>query len=162
MSFTEKELREMFHIPNIRFQTDVRLVKEEFTTHAGYISTIRSLKRLVQILEEGIYHSEGEKSWTLKFLRSPTAFTGDDSENISCKRFVKAIEFSVNKLEGTGRNCVAVPTGEIETIETGLVIKSVGYRSLPVEGIPFDSDRGLVYNERGKVTDSNGKEVRLD
>ncbi|CAG8484449.1 3178_t:CDS:2, partial [Paraglomus occultum] len=159
ISFTAKELREMFQLPNTRFHTDVDLLKEEFSNHAGYISTIRSLKRLTQILEKGIYNVEGDKSWTLKFLRSPTAFVAD---NDSQTQFVKAAEFSVNRLEGDVRSAVAVPTGEVETIETGLVIKSVGYRSLPVEGIPFDKDRGLVYNERGKITDSNGEEVRLN
>ena len=144
----------MFQLPNTRFHTDVDFLREEFPNHADYISTVRSLKRLTQILEKGIYNVEGDKSWTLKFLRSPTAFVGG---NDSHTRFVKAVEFSVNKLEGDVRSSIAIPTGEIETIETGLVIKSVGYRSLPVEGIPFDKDRGLVYNERGKSQTRMGK-----
>jgi len=73
--------------------------------------------------------------------------------------YVKAVEFSVNKLEGDVRSSIAIPTGEIETIETGLVIKSVGYRSLPVE--VFRLIRAWLIT-RGEITDSVGKEVRLN
>jgi len=119
-------------------------LKEEFSNHDS---------------DSRIYNVEGDKSWTLKFLQSPTAFVGGNDFHTL---FVCEGSGIVNKLEGDVRSSVAIPTGEIETIETGLVIKSVGYRSLPVEGIPFDKDRGLVYNERGKITDSDGKEVRLN
>ena len=146
----------MFQLPNTRFHTDVDFLKEEFSNHAGYISTVRSLKRLTQILEKGIYNVEGDKSWTLKFLRSPTAFVaGNDSQT----QFVKAVEFSVNKLEGDVRSSVAIP--EIETIETGLVNNSVCYRSLPVE--VFCLIRAVAWLiTRGEITDSDGKEVRLN
>ena len=74
---------------------------------------------------------------------------------------MKAVEFSVNKLEGDVRSSIAIPTGEIETIETGLVIKSVGYRSLPVE--VFRLIRAVAWLiTRGEITDSDGKEVRLN
>ena len=31
-----------------------------------------------------------------------------------------------------------LPTGETEVITTGLVLRSVGYRGMPLEGVPFD------------------------
>lgn len=36
-------------------------------------------------------------------------------------------------------------------IETGLVIRAIGYRARPVRDLPFDDDRAVVPNERGRV-----------
>ena len=40
-------------------------------------------------------------------------------------------------------------TGERETIECGLVLRSIGYKGVPVEGVPFDERRGVIPNEGG-------------
>jgi hypothetical protein len=32
-----------------------------------------------------------------------------------------------------------------------LVLKSIGYKSLPLEGVPFDTKRGVVPNAAGRV-----------
>ncbi|MFD5402233.1 NADP oxidoreductase, partial [Streptomyces griseorubiginosus] len=42
-------------------------------------------------------------------------------------------------------------TGEFEEIEAQLVLRSVGYRGLPVEGLPFDAESGTVPNVDGRV-----------
>jgi len=44
--------------------------------------------------------------------------------------------------EVTGKQ-VAVGTGEFEDLKCGLVLKSIGYKSLPVQGLPFDKIRGV-------------------
>lgn len=45
----------------------------------------------------------------------------------------------------------AVGTGEFETIPCGLVVSAIGYRSLPIPNVPYDADRGLVPNCRGRI-----------
>ncbi len=47
----------------------------------------------------------------------------------------------------------AVDTGEREEIETGLVLRSIGYKGEGLEGLPFDERRGVIPNENGRVTD---------
>jgi ferredoxin--NADP+ reductase len=42
-------------------------------------------------------------------------------------------------------------TGRFEDIEAQLVLRSVGYRGVPLEGLPFDTDRGTVPNMAGRV-----------
>ena len=37
-----------------------------------------------------------------------------------------------------GRGSARVDTGERETIECGLVLRSIGYKGIPLEGVPFD------------------------
>lgn len=44
-----------------------------------------------------------------------------------------------------------LPPGQLETIPCQLVLVSIGYRSLPVEGAPFDAKRGVIPNKEGRV-----------
>ena len=48
----------------------------------------------------------------------------------------------------------ALGTGEYETIPADIVLKSIGYRSVPLEGAPFDARRGVVPNVLGQVVES--------
>lgn len=38
-----------------------------------------------------------------------------------------------------------------EVIETSLILRSIGYRGLPVSGLPYDKDSGTVPNDSGRV-----------
>ena len=39
------------------------------------------------------------------------------------------------------------PTGETETIECGIVLRSVGYQGVPLAGVPFDEATGTIPND---------------
>jgi ferredoxin/flavodoxin---NADP+ reductase len=75
----------------------------------------------------------------LRFLRSPVAILGADR--------VEGIELVRNELVN-GR---AVPTEDRETIECGLVFRSIGYHGIPLPGIPFDEATGTIPNDCGRV-----------
>jgi ferredoxin--NADP+ reductase len=51
----------------------------------------------------------------------------------------------------------AVSTGEEEVIESGLVVRSIGYRGRPLPGVPFDEQRGLIRNDGGRVLGDDGE-----
>jgi len=78
----------------------------------------------------------------LRFFRSPVAIHGDDR--------VTGIELVRNTLDENER---AVPTGEIETLDCGIVFRSVGYRGVALPGLPFDDSRGTIPNEAGRVAE---------
>jgi ferredoxin/flavodoxin---NADP+ reductase len=42
-------------------------------------------------------------------------------------------------------------TGRFETIPVGLVFRSVGYKGVPIPGVPFDNKAGIVPNLEGRV-----------
>ncbi|MGF1611117.1 MAG: FAD-dependent oxidoreductase [Kiloniellales bacterium] len=44
-----------------------------------------------------------------------------------------------------------VETGETFDLDCGLVVAAIGYRALPIEGVPFDERRGIVSNKEGRV-----------
>ena len=60
-----------------------------------------------------------------------------------------------NELVEEGGTLRAKDTGEREELECGLVLRSVGYTGIPIEGVPFDEKRGLILNEGGRVLDSH-------
>ena len=49
--------------------------------------------------------------------------------------------------------------GEFEVIEAGLVLRSIGYRTVPIEGVPFDPATATVNNIAGQITHPNSGEV---
>jgi len=55
------------------------------------------------------------------------------------------------RLVGAAGRQEAVGTGETVSIKAGLMIRSVGYSGLPLEGIPFDEKLGTVPNKDGRV-----------
>jgi len=57
-----------------------------------------------------------------------------------------------NRLEADATGALrAVPTGETETLECGVVFRSVGYRVSRSPALPFDEGRGTIANENGRV-----------
>ena len=86
----------------------------------------------------------------LRFLRSPIEIQGEGK--------VERIVVGRNELrrDETGR-IRAVDTGERETIECGLVLRSIGYKGIPIEGVPFDERAGTISNEGGRVTDDGDR-----
>ncbi|MGP3776360.1 FAD-dependent oxidoreductase [Streptomyces sp. SDT5-1] len=87
---------------------------------------------------------EGRRRIVLRFLTGPVRITGDGA--------VRALEVTPTELhtdeDGTVR---ARPTGATETLETGLVLRSVGYRARPMAGLPFDEATATVPHEAGRV-----------
>jgi ferredoxin--NADP+ reductase len=51
-------------------------------------------------------------------------------------------------------------TGEFEEIPAQLVFRSIGYRGLPLPGVPFDEGRGLIRNTGGRVCGEDGSPIR--
>src|SRR5271169_1431346 len=47
-------------------------------------------------------------------------------------------------------------TGEFETLSTQMVLRSVGYQSVPLPGVPFDSRASVVPNALGRVLGDDG------
>ncbi len=152
----------MMSLPNTKFHTDFEFIKNELTTNADLISKSRPLKRLMQILENGRSNTIGDKSWSLKFLRSPNELIAYKNDDPIRPKYVRAINFHINKLEGPPEKRIAVPTGEMEELEAGLVLKSVGYKSIPLEGLPFDEKKGIIPNYKGKILDNDNNEVYFD
>ncbi|RUS79817.1 hypothetical protein EGW08_012416 [Elysia chlorotica] len=157
-AFTIKELREMTRLP------DTRTVIQRADVD-GIDKCLKDLPRPRRRLTELIYKSavspdetevktwkEASREWRLVFHRSPLQVLQDSNGQ------VKGIELAVNRLEGDSlQNQRAVATGDREVIECGLVLRSIGYRGLPLsDNLPFNSSRGVFENENSRIKNEKG------
>lgn len=102
--------------------------------------------RLFSILQEyAAYKPHPDKRRLyIDFRLSPVEIQGESHVN--------KIVFERNVLEGPPLQIMAVGMGEYEDLDCGAVFRSVGYRGLPLPGVPFDTRAGIVPNEGGRVT----------
>ena len=84
------------------------------------------------------------KRIVLRFLASPVEIQGDGR--------VERVVVGRNELYRDETAAIRPrDTGERETIEAGLVLRSIGYKGIAIDGIPFDDRRGVIPNEGGRV-----------
>jgi ferredoxin/flavodoxin---NADP+ reductase len=79
----------------------------------------------------------------LRFLVSPVEILGTDK--------VEGIRICRNELRDEDGALRACSTETTEELECGIVFRSIGYRGIQVQGVPFDERRGTVPNERGRI-----------
>jgi ferredoxin--NADP+ reductase len=84
----------------------------------------------------------------IRFLVSPEEFIGDEMGHVTAVRLVK------NELYATEAGTLRPrPTNEFEVLPVGLVFRSVGYRGVPLSGVPFNEKWGVIINQDGRVID---------
>jgi ferredoxin/flavodoxin---NADP+ reductase len=87
----------------------------------------------------------------LRFLASPLEILGTDQ--------VEGIRICRNQLRDEDGALRACSTETTEELDCGIVFRSIGYRGIPVQGVPFDERRGTVPNERGRVLSADGEHI---
>jgi ferredoxin--NADP+ reductase len=86
----------------------------------------------------------------LHFLESPIEIVGDGR--------VSRVILERNALTGDPGNQKSSGTGKTESLDCGIIFRSVGYRGIPIPGVPFHERWGVIPNEDGRVID-DGKPV---
>lgn len=91
--------------------------------------------------------SDVRKVCYLDFNRSPLSITRSSANKLR-------VVLAVNRLQDPfSENSKVHMTEEREEIETGLVIKSIGYTTIALDpSIPMDERRGCIQNEGGKIS----------
>ncbi|KAK2820927.1 hypothetical protein Q5P01_023886 [Channa striata] len=156
---TIKELREMVNLPDTRPE----MVAADFEGVADAIKDLpRPRKRLTELMvktaleipveKEQERRDKASRIWGFRFFRSPVEILADPNH-----RRTAGIRLAVNRLEGSGERARAVLTGEVEDVRCGLIISSIGYKSLPIDpSVPFDSHKAIVPNTMGRVHQAAG------
>jgi ferredoxin--NADP+ reductase len=83
------------------------------------------------------------RKYHIHFLKGPVEIRGGQR--------VESIILERNRLEGGPFQTRAVGTGILEELSCGLVFRSVGYRGVPIPGVPFDERRGVFPNQDGRI-----------
>ena len=89
----------------------------------------------------------------LRFLSSPVEIRGDGR--------VEAIDVGRNEIvrDDVGDAARRAVDDPAETIECGLVLRSVGYRAVPLPDVPFDERYHVLPSERGRVLTPEGDRI---
>ncbi|XP_057545672.1 NADPH:adrenodoxin oxidoreductase, mitochondrial isoform X2 [Amaranthus tricolor] len=160
---TAKELREILGIKNLY----INIQESDLCTSPvdeEEMSKSRIRKRVYELLCKAAIArpvnspATGQRELHFVFFRKPDRFFESEKKN----GYVAGVHFEKTTLKADSGLQLAVETGEFEDIECGLVLKSIGYKSVPVDGLPFDPDRG-VPNSRGRVLrNASGNDVLLE
>ena len=151
-SWTTQELKELGELAGADVVVDPTELELDPASEASLEHDSNS-KRNMEVLREFAAREPTGKPVTvrLRFLASPVAIHGADG--------VESVELVRNRLEEQDGGLVAVPTGEHETLECGLIFRSVGYRGVGLPELPFDERQGTIRNQRGRVVDADGSHI---
>jgi ferredoxin/flavodoxin---NADP+ reductase len=156
-AFTNPEVRELGEMKDADVDVDPSEVELDELSRAYLASDeadITTRKNVEIFTEFSQRQPQGKRRRiALRFLRSPVEIQGDGR----VERLIVARNELYRDESGAIR---ARDTGERETIECGLVFRSIGYKGVGLDGIPFDERRGVIPNEGGRVTDpQSGEQV---
>src|SRR4051812_25454840 len=156
-AFTNPELLELGEMTDADVYVDERDVELDPLSSEwleGEDSDITARKNVEILTGYSVRRPEGkDKRIVLRFLVSPVEIGGEGK--------VESITIRRNELK-RDQNGVLRPstTEETETIPVGLVFRSIGYKGIPLEGVPFDERRAVVPNEAGRVVAEGGEHRR--
>ncbi len=154
-AFTNPELLEMGELTEADVIVDPAEVElDEASAESIAGEGDLTARKNVEILAE---YSQREpagrpKRVQFRFLVSPTEIRGGDR--------VEEIELVQNELYVADGGAIRPgPTDRQETLECGLVLRSIGYRGIPLPGVPFDDRNAVIPNEQGRVLDGADGDV---
>ncbi len=140
-AFTTVELRELVHTPGL-----------EVTVNADAFDGIpedldRRPRANVEILREAAATvvENPRRRLHFSFWRKPVAIEGDGE--------VTSLVLERTHLDESGK---VVGTGLTEQVCCQLVLRSIGYRSTALPGVPFDDWSAVIPNVEGRVVDAEG------
>jgi len=148
-AFTSKEIRELGELGdcalhfNDQADFDLGPCCQAELDQAGNTDAQRNWKALGELREEGPA-SGCSKRIVVHFFRSPKELSGNGR--------VQRLTLEKNRLAGEAGDQWAEGTGETVEMDCGLFFRSVGYRGVPIEGLPFDDRRGVFPNQGGRIT----------
>lgn len=154
-AFTMKELRELTKLDGVKCVVDPEdLMNSRTPASEQEVIEQRARKRMNDVLSKAAEQFKAAKDAKrivqIKFLSSPIEILSEEKNLLQ----VGAIRVERTRLEGMPNQQRAVGSGKYEDIQCGLVLRSIGYKSCPIDAdIPFDTSRCVVSNDQGRVVD---------
>jgi ferredoxin--NADP+ reductase len=155
-AFTHPELRELGQLPGVGLAVDPNelAIPHDFRASRPSKTAQRNLALLIQYAQRSAAApAAGSRRIALRFLFSPVRIVGDGR--------VEGVEVVRNRLQRRPDGSLrAVATDATAVIPAGLVLRAVGYRGVPIPGVPFDERRGLIAHEGGRILGPDGAPTR--
>ncbi|MGW0190065.1 FAD-dependent oxidoreductase [Streptomyces sp. NPDC003362] len=140
--FTTKELRELGGLPEAEVTVDpAELALDPACADPSALPAPQ--RRNVEVLRGWADRAPrgAPRRIRLRFFLRPVELLAEGGR-------VGAVRFERTAPDGRGG---VTGTGEFEVVEAQVVLRSVGYRGVPLEGLPFDPDQGTVPQLAGRV-----------
>ncbi|HUS93708.1 MAG TPA: FAD-dependent oxidoreductase [Patescibacteria group bacterium] len=156
--FTHLELKELGELEDAEPYVLPEEAKLDDLSASTLANASRGTARNVELIEQFSLPKQSDKSKKLyiRFLVSPTELVGDETGQ------VRALRLGHNELYATEAGTLRPRlTDRFEVIPAGLIFRSIGYRGVPVPGVPFDNNWGVILNEKGRVIDPETKSPRV-
>ncbi|MHC3388865.1 FAD-dependent oxidoreductase [Streptomyces lavendulocolor] len=141
--FTTKELRELGAMPQARVEVEPAdlALDPAYADPAGLPAVNRRNVEVVRAWAETTGPEPRERVIRLRFFLRPVEVL-ERGGRAAGVRFERTVPDGAGGVRGTGA---------YEDIEAQLVLRAVGYRGVPLEGLPFDASRGTVPHAAGRV-----------
>ncbi len=149
--FTNAELKELGRLDGVEVRVDPDQLRLDADSAAAAAAD-RRVTRNLEILSDFAARpsSEAPRRIVFRFLASPVELVGAGGR-------VASVVVERNRLAREPNGYLAaVGAGELETLDAGLVLRSVGYRGVALPGVPFDEKRGIIPNAGGRMLDAPG------
>ena len=149
-AFTNPELLELGELSDADVVVDAAELDLALAVHDPDAESDVTSRRNVEILRSYAERppTGQRRRVVLRFLLSPAALLSDDHGRLG------AVELIRNELvPASGGGLRAQPTGERETIAAQLAFRAIGYRGIPLPGVPFDERSAVIPSEAGRVLD---------
>jgi len=154
-AFTNPEVRELGELAGADVSAQPEEVEpDELTRQVLERAPDRATQKKIEIIKEYARRTPTGKPRRLvmRFLVSPVELRDDGTGAVGGMRLVK------NRLYATATGTLQPKaTDQVEDLPVGLVFRSVGYRGVPVPGVPFNDDWGVILNAKGRVLDPQTK-----
>ncbi|MGW0767674.1 FAD-dependent oxidoreductase [Streptomyces sp. NPDC002676] len=138
--FTTKELRELGVLPD----TEVIVDPAELALDTTDLAALPAVRRR----NVDVVHGWADRPTAAAPRRIHLRFFLRPVEVLEDKGRVGAVRFERTAPDEQGG---VTGTGQYEDVPAQLVLRSVGYRGVPLEGLPFDPATGTVPNLEGRV-----------
>ena len=142
-TFTTLELRELGELSGVDVvvdPADLADITDEDAEAAGKLA--RANIKVLRDYAASSQH-EGNRRIVFRFRTSPIEIQGSER--------VESIVLGRNELLAEDGRVVAKDTGDRETLPAQLVVRAVGYRGVPVPGLPFDDGAGTIPHQDGRI-----------
>jgi ferredoxin/flavodoxin---NADP+ reductase len=150
--FTTKELRELGELPGVDVvvgdgESDLDAF-DPTGESARLAETDRHVRGNYNVISEWARRTPagGARRLTVRFWLRPVEIDG--------RYGVEDLTLERTRLDESGK---FVGTGELETLDVQMVLRSVGYQSVPLAGVPFDERSATVPSAAGRVLGPDGR-----
>lgn len=147
-AFDLAEIKAIAELDGVQVIVDPAQIREALDDDTLDAASRRKVEYLAELAE--VPEGDAPRKVRLRFLASPVELIEHDGH-------VRRVRIERNVLVEKDGRIRPRGTGEVDEVDAGMVVRSVGYRGVPVPGVPFDEWRGVIANDAGRVID--GSEV---